>query len=86
MMIKAIMNREYGDIKQTILQATHQEGLVGKTLPPWGDMMCKQLTNIQLTHLPQFIPFLPNASDWSKCEGVRRVSGRCLEGAWGLSE
>ena len=46
----------------------------------------KKLTR---TYFHQLVPRLLVASDWPKCAifwGVCRVSGRCLEGIWKVSE
>ena len=48
-----------------------------------------QCANTHFTHFHQLIPFLPAASNYTKWAifwGVRRVSGGCLGGVWGLSE
>ena len=47
-----------------------------------------QCANTHFTHFHQLIPFLPAASNYTKWAifwGVRRVSGGCLGGVWGLS-
>ena len=51
-----------------------------------GGMMYEQLINTHLDSYTFALSFSPVALDYSKCRGVCRVSGRCLEGAWRLSE